>query len=66
MSTNTTNGNHTLINSILSASLASKQDSRASVITLADYTNYSIPVNNKLYIEHWEGGCYVQIWRVAQ
>ncbi len=69
MSTDTTNGNHTIINSIISSSAASKRSAasnRETVVTLANASNDEIAVNNKLYVEHWEAGCYVQIWRVAQ
>lgn len=69
MSTSTTNGNHTIINSIISSAAASKRSAasnRETVATLANASNDEIAVNNKLYVEHWEAGAYVQIWRVAQ
>jgi len=66
MSTSATNGNHTIINSIISSAATSKRDTRETVVTLANSSNDEIAVNNRLYVEHWEHGAYVQIWRVAQ
>ena len=62
MSTSATNSNHTLLNSILSATTAQKLPS-----PVEDPPVYiTIDTNNILNIEHTENSCYVQIWRVAQ
>tara|TARA_R110000824_G_scaffold98989_2_gene235886 strand:- start:2661 stop:3446 length:786 start_codon:yes stop_codon:yes gene_type:complete len=67
MSFNSVNQNHTILNTILSATANSVDNNNGVDITLATVpSNFRTPENNKLAIDHHDNGAYIQIWRVAQ
>ncbi len=65
---NSSNSNHTVINTIIS-SIANEDNSTQSIaVTLANMSGsgFGTLANNKLAIDTNDNGAYVQIWRVAQ
>ena len=73
MSVSTVNGNHTILNTMLSATCNNGVSNDGVDITLAAFPGSGAwpnplftPANNKLAVDHHDNGCYIQIWRVAQ
>lgn len=67
MSVSTVNGDHTILNTMLSATPNAGINNNGIDITLAAVPGSLLtPANNKLAVDHHDNGCYLQIWRVAQ
>jgi len=71
MSVSTVNGDHTILNTMLSATCNNGVGNDGVDITLAVVPGSGsnplfTPANNKLAVDHHDNGCYIQIWRVAQ